>query len=56
VIIKQRPTDYLEDAKVQEEEQVFKNVYIPRTLDEIDIVDADRAVQQIKQGKDVDVF
>jgi hypothetical protein len=45
----------LEDAKIQEDEQVFKNVYIPRTLDEIDIIDADRTVQQIKQGKEVDV-
>jgi RIO kinase 1 len=54
--IEQRPIGYLADAKVQADEQVFKNIYIPRTLDEIDIHDADLMVKQAKRGEYVDVI
>ncbi|KAJ3272352.1 hypothetical protein HDV01_005786 [Terramyces sp. JEL0728] len=48
VEIEQRPDDYLDDSVIQSNEQVFKNVYIPRTLEEI--VTAERDVETVKKG------
>ncbi|KAJ3327381.1 hypothetical protein HDU91_004395, partial [Kappamyces sp. JEL0680] len=60
----QRPKDYLNDAKVKSNDEVFKNVYIPRTLDEVDDHELDVAkvlkgespdlVYQVVTGLDVD--
>ena len=46
--IKKRPDSYLEEVDVQLDEQVFKNVYIPRTLDEIARPEKD--FEQLKKG------
>ncbi|KAJ3284393.1 Serine/threonine-protein kinase RIO1 [Borealophlyctis nickersoniae] len=48
--IAQRPAGYLESAAVQMDEEVFKNVFIPRTLEQVASVDAERDVEAIKEG------
>lgn len=35
IMLAQRPSTYYDDGLVESNEQVFKNVYIPRTLEEI---------------------
>ncbi|KAJ3032356.1 hypothetical protein HK097_005275, partial [Rhizophlyctis rosea] len=45
-----RPSTYLQSADVQVEEEVFKNVFIPRTLEDVAVVDAERDVQRVKEG------
>ncbi|KAJ8328006.1 Serine/threonine-protein kinase rio1 [Batrachochytrium dendrobatidis] len=52
--IAKRPSTYLEDSTVQSNEQVFKNVYIPRTLDEIQTVEAD--IKKMEDGDDADIM
>ena len=50
----QRPADYLRGAEIQVDEQVFKNVFIPRTLTEIDAPMAD--IQQLQDGEGQDLM
>ncbi|KAJ3021167.1 hypothetical protein HKX48_009087 [Thoreauomyces humboldtii] len=47
--IADRPATYLDGADVQVDEEVFKQLYIPRTLD--DVADVERDVQMVKEGK-----
>ena len=53
-IIKLRPADYLENAQIQSNDQVFQNVYIPRTLDEVDDHEGD--VAKIRKGENPDLL
>jgi RIO kinase 1 len=53
-IIKLRPADYLEDAQIQSNDQVFQNVYIPRTLDEVEDHEGD--VAKIRKGENPDLL
>ncbi|KAJ3038894.1 Serine/threonine-protein kinase RIO1 [Rhizophlyctis rosea] len=53
--IAERPQGYLESASVQVEEEVFKNVYIPRTLEDVGVVDAERDIQKVKEGNAEDL-
>ncbi|KAH6568468.1 hypothetical protein BASA61_000482 [Batrachochytrium salamandrivorans] len=52
--ISKRPSTYLDDNTVQSNEQVFKNVFIPRTLDEIQTAETD--IQKIRDGDDGDIL
>lgn len=54
VEIRSRPSNYLEDSELQVKEQVFQNIYIPRTLDEIDDHEAD--VEKLKKGEKLDLI
>nr|KAJ3418965.1 hypothetical protein HK105_007611 [Polyrhizophydium stewartii] len=49
-----RPKTYLDAAEVQTSEQVFKNVFIPRTLLDVDAAEHD--VQKMRSGNDSDVL
>lgn len=53
--IKDRKIDYA-DANVQIEEEVFKQLFIPRTLDEVDPADVERDVAKIKKGEAKDLI
>ncbi|KAI9206604.1 RIO1 family-domain-containing protein [Polychytrium aggregatum] len=46
--IADRPAGYLQQADVQIDEAVFKQAYIPRTLDEV--VDIERDLEKVKKG------
>eukprot|EP00842_Homolaphlyctis_polyrhiza_P006467 jgi/Hompol1/6821/HPOL_001136-RA len=52
--IAKRPATYLDSAQVQSNEQVFKNVYIPRSLVEIQSIEDD--IQKMRQGDDDDLL
>jgi RIO kinase 1 len=53
IIVQKRPAGYLDEALVQSEEQVFKNVYIPRTLEEIPANEMDS--RGLEKGDKMDV-
>lgn len=43
-----RPVDFFQQADVQVEEEVFKNSYIPRTMEEL--VDVEKEIKRAKSG------
>ncbi|KAJ3170135.1 hypothetical protein HDU88_008760 [Geranomyces variabilis] len=47
--IAERPASYLESGSVQVDEEVFKQLYIPRTLD--DVADVEKDVAMLKSGQ-----
>ncbi|KAJ3146832.1 hypothetical protein HDU86_008390 [Geranomyces michiganensis] len=47
--ISERPASYLESGSVQVDEEVFKQLYIPRTLD--DVADVEKDVAMLNAGK-----
>ncbi|KAI8898985.1 RIO1 family-domain-containing protein [Globomyces pollinis-pini] len=51
--IDERPTNYLENSTIQSNEQVFKNVYIPRTLEEI--IDHEADIEKARKGIENDL-
>ncbi|TPX56792.1 hypothetical protein PhCBS80983_g04275 [Powellomyces hirtus] len=49
VRIAERPSTYLESGSIQIDEEVFKQLYIPRTLD--DVADVEKDVAMLQDGK-----
>ncbi|TPX59485.1 hypothetical protein SpCBS45565_g07731 [Spizellomyces sp. 'palustris'] len=52
--VAERPATYLDDATIQVEEEVFKQLYIPRTLD--DVADVERDVEKLRAGQGADLL
>ncbi|KNC95923.1 atypical/RIO/RIO1 protein kinase, variant [Spizellomyces punctatus DAOM BR117] len=52
--VAERPATYLDDATIQVDEEVFKQLYIPRTLD--DVPDVERDVEKLRAGQGADLL